>query len=135
MAFHLWHLPRRPLVNLTHLFNHCLQLSHFPKPWKEAKFIILPKPELCSINLLSTINKPPEEVILKIVQMHTEERGLLNARQFIFHACHSMPFHCMRLTDDVTLNLNNNMSMAVAFLDIEKAFDTTWYIGLLHKLS
>jgi hypothetical protein len=22
--------------NLTRLFNHCLRLSRFPKPWKEA---------------------------------------------------------------------------------------------------
>jgi hypothetical protein len=27
------------------------------------------------------------------------------------------------------------MSTAAVFLDIEKAFDTTWYSGLLHKLS
>jgi hypothetical protein len=33
----LRHLPRRPLVHLTHLFNHCLRLSYFQKPWKEAK--------------------------------------------------------------------------------------------------
>jgi hypothetical protein len=40
----LRHLPRRPLVHQAHLFNHCLRLSHFPKPWKEVKFITLPKP-------------------------------------------------------------------------------------------
>jgi hypothetical protein len=40
----LRHLPRSPLVNLTNLFNHCLRLSHFPKPWKEAKIITLSKP-------------------------------------------------------------------------------------------
>jgi hypothetical protein len=40
---YLRHLPRRPMVHLTYLFNHCLRLSHFPKPWKEAKFITLPK--------------------------------------------------------------------------------------------
>jgi hypothetical protein len=37
-------LPRRPLVHLTHLFNHCLRLPHFRKSWKEAKVITLPKP-------------------------------------------------------------------------------------------
>jgi hypothetical protein len=41
---YLRHLPRRPLVYLTLLFNHCLQLSHFPKPWKEANVITLVKP-------------------------------------------------------------------------------------------
>jgi hypothetical protein len=40
----LRHLPRRPLVHLTHLFNHCLRLSHFPKLWKETEAIRLPKP-------------------------------------------------------------------------------------------
>jgi hypothetical protein len=41
----------------------------------------------------------------------------------------------MRLADHVTLNFNNNMSMAAVFLDTEKAFDTTWHVGLLYKLS
>jgi hypothetical protein len=30
----LRHLPRRPLVYLTRLFNHCLRLFHFPNSWK-----------------------------------------------------------------------------------------------------
>jgi hypothetical protein len=41
----------------------------------------------------------------------------------------------MRLADHVTLNFNNKISTAAVFLDIEKAFDTTWHSGLLYKLS
>jgi hypothetical protein len=41
---YLRHLPRRPLVYLTHLFNHCLRLGHSSASWKGAKFIILPRP-------------------------------------------------------------------------------------------
>jgi hypothetical protein len=41
----------------------------------------------------------------------------------------------MRLTDHVTLNFNNKMSAAAVYLDIEKAFYTTWHHGLLYKLS
>jgi hypothetical protein len=36
--------------------------------------------------------------------------------------------------DQVTLKFNNNMSMTAVFLDIEKAFDTTWHLGLLYNL-
>jgi hypothetical protein len=41
----------------------------------------------------------------------------------------------MRLADHITLNFNNKMSTASVFLDIEKAFNTTWHSGLLYKLS
>jgi hypothetical protein len=40
----------------------------------------------------------------------------------------------MRLTDHVTLNFNNKLSTAAVFLDIDKAFDTTWHPGVLYKL-
>jgi hypothetical protein len=123
--------------------NHCLRLSHFPKPWKETKVITLPKPgkdpkfpkNLHPISLLSTASKLLEKIILKIVQRHIEERGLLNASQFGFRALHSTTLHCMMLMDHVTLNFNNNMPAVAAFLNIEKAFDTTLHLGLLYKLS
>jgi hypothetical protein len=103
----LRHLPRRPLVHLTHLFNHCLWLSHFPKPGKEAKVTLLepgkgPKflQNLRLISILSTIGKLFEKVILKIVQRHTEKRACLQASLV------SRPvtaLQCMRLTDHITL--------------------------------
>jgi hypothetical protein len=40
---YLKHLPRRSLVHLTDLFNHCIRLDNFPELWKEAKIIILRK--------------------------------------------------------------------------------------------
>jgi hypothetical protein len=92
-----------------------------PKPGKDPKF----HQNLLSISLLSTTGKLFEKVILKIFQRDIEERGMLNASQFGFHAHHSMALQCMRLMDHVTLNLNNNMSTAAVFLDTEKAFDTT----------
>jgi hypothetical protein len=137
----LRHLPRRSLVHIMHLFNHCLRLCHFLASWKEARIIALPKPsknpkfpqKLRPISLLSTTGKLFEKLIL--IHRHTEERNLLNASRFGFRARHSMTFQCMKLTDYVSLNFKNNMSMAAVFLDIEKAFDTTWDLGLLYKLS
>jgi hypothetical protein len=124
---YLMHLPRRPLVHLTHLINNCLRLYHYPTPWEDAKIITLPKPgknskfpqNLRPISLLFTTGKLFEKVILKIVQRQIDEKGWITTLQ------------CMRLTDHVTLNFNN-MSTAAVFLDTEKAFDTTWHNVLLY---
>jgi hypothetical protein len=45
------------------------------------------------ISLLSTTGKLFKNVILKMVLKHIEERGLLNASQCHFHACHSTTLH------------------------------------------
>jgi small-conductance mechanosensitive channel len=74
-----------------------------------------------------------EKIILKVVQRHTEEKRLLNASQFGFHACHSTTLQSMRLMNHVTLNFNN-ISMAALFLDNKKAFEATWHLGLLCNL-
>jgi hypothetical protein len=99
------HLPRWPLVHITHLFNHCLRLCHFPNPWKEAKVITLPKPgkdpkfplNLRPISLLSITGKLFEKNFLQLLQIHIDERGLLNASQFGFRARQSTTLQCMRL--------------------------------------
>jgi hypothetical protein len=138
----LKHLPRIPLVHLTHLFNHCLRLPHLPKLSKEAKVITLPKPSkdpnfpqnLRSISLLSSKGKLFEKVILTIVQRHIKDRGLFNSYQFDLRSRRSTTLQYMRLTDHVTLNFNY-ISTAAVFLGMEKAFDQTWHLGLVYKLS
>jgi hypothetical protein len=100
-------------------------------PYRNSRF----PQNLRSISLLSTTGKLLEKVILKTVQRHVEERGLLNVSQFGFRARHSTTLQCVRHTDHVTPNFNNNMSTAAVFLDIEKVSDTKWQSGLLYKLS
>jgi hypothetical protein len=102
-----------------------------PKPGKDPKF----PQNLRSISLLSTTGKLFKKVIQKILQRHLDSNNLLNASHFGFRASHSTTLQGMRLTDHINLNFNNNMSTAAVFLDIEKAFHTTWHLGLLRKLS
>jgi hypothetical protein len=117
-------LPRSPLVRMTHLFKHCLRVSHFPKPWKEAVFITLRKSDedpkfpqnFRLICLLSTTDKVFEKVIPKFVQRHIEERGLLNVNEFSSRAHHNTTFQCIRPTGEVTVNFSNNMSTAAIYI-------------------
>jgi hypothetical protein len=75
-----------------------------------------------------------QKVSLKVVQRNTEKRNLLNASKFGFYACHNMTLPCMRPVDHLTLNYNNKMSMTSVFLDIQKAFNTTWHPGTVSTL-
>jgi hypothetical protein len=107
----------------------------FTKSWKGTKIITLPKPSKESKfpqNLhLTSLFPTTGKIIQKVIKRHIEMRDLHNASQFGFHARHSTALQCMRLTDHLTLNLNNNMFMAAVFLDFGKAFDRTWHPGLL----
>jgi hypothetical protein len=47
---------------------------------------------------------------------------------------HITALQCMKLMNHVTLNFNNNMSMAAVFLHIKKAFYATGHSGLEYKL-
>jgi hypothetical protein len=91
-------------------------------------------PKLRPISLWSTAVKLFEKQTLRTFQTHAEERSLLNESKFDFRADYSTTLQFMRLVDHVNLIFNNNMSTAAVFLDIEKAFDTTWHTALLYKL-
>jgi hypothetical protein len=92
-------------------------MTTLPKSGKDPKFL----PNLGPISLLTTTGKLFEKVMLTIVQGYIEERSLLNAGQFGFRARHSTTLQCLRLTDHLTLNFNNEISTAAVFLHIEKA--------------
>jgi hypothetical protein len=57
-----------------------------PKPGKDLMYLQY----LYLISLLSMIGKPFERIILKVFQSLNEERSILNASHFRFHADNSM---------------------------------------------
>jgi hypothetical protein len=67
-----------------------------------------------------------------MVHGHIEERNLLGASQFGFHARHGTTIKCVMLADHVTLGFNGSMSTAAVFLGVGGgAFDMAWHLGLL----
>lgn len=138
----LKNLPKTCIIYLTHLINNVLIFGYFPSVWKTAKIIILhksgKKSSLASsyrpISLLSSLSKIVEKIILIRLKEHIFLHNIIPNEQFGFKDHHSTVMQLGRLTDHITHNFNLNKYTGVAFLDIEKAFDTVWIQGLIHKL-
>jgi hypothetical protein len=135
-------LPNQVLQYLVKLFNGCLTLGYFPHSWKVAKVIAIPKPNKSRsspsnyrpISLLPCLSKVFEKCILSRLSAFIEDSQILPNEQFGFRKKHSTSHQALRMKNLIQEKLNNKKSTGMVFLDLEKAFDTIWHDGLLHKL-
>ena len=136
----LKHLPARAIVYLAKIFNACLLLGYFPAQWKCPNVIPIFKPgkdkvlpvSYRPISLLNGLSKVLEKVILK--RYTPFQRFAIQNEQFGFRPDHSTAKQLVRLADHVTKGFNMSKRTGMVLLDIEKAFDTVWHDGLIHKL-
>ncbi|PSN42154.1 RNA-directed DNA polymerase from mobile element jockey [Blattella germanica] len=138
----LKNMNRKALVLLTHIYNKCFHLNHFPTPWKTTKIITIPKtgqnPRFPQnrrpISLLSILSKIYERLLLKEVKDHITTHRIIPLTQFGFTPDHNTTLQLSRLIDTITTSFSNTAYTLGVFLDIEKAFDKTWHEGLIYKL-
>lgn len=135
-------LPRKGIAYLTAIINSGLNLAHFPTPWKHAQVTPLPKPgkdkafpqSYRPVSLLPILGKIMEKVIKKRIVKHIKQNNLQIEEQFGFRAKRSTTKQIVRLTDYISNNFNTNKHTGVILIDLEKAFDTVWHQGLIHKM-
>lgn len=133
-------VPQKVVVLLTKIFNSCLSHAYFPSAWKVAKVIAIKKPgkeepvptSYRPISLLPSLGKLFEKVINTRL-LKASHKIIIN-EQFGFRNNHSTVQQLARVSENVAHNLNMNQSTGMFLLDIEKAFDTVWHEGLIHKL-
>lgn len=138
----LRNLPREAISALTRIFNACLENSYFPDSWKVAKIITIHKsgkpPEEPSsyrpISLLSCVGKIFEKLMLERLSEHERQNKIFIPQQFGFRTEHSTVQQILRITECASLGFNKNRTTGLALLDLERAFDSVWHDGLVHKL-
>ena len=125
---------------LAHIFNHCISTSSFPKIWKHAHVIPVPKnsnpsiQELRPISLLSLPSKIFERFIFTSVSYLFYDH--FDSNQFGFRPNSSTCCALIKLHDHITqkLDSDNVSGVQVIALDYQKAFDSLDHKAIMSKL-
>ena len=136
-------LPQAMLQYLADMFNYLKSVGYYPKPWKNALGVMIPKPNkdpkipgnYRPISLLRCLGKIFEKVITKPLIEHLQIQGLLNKWQRAYLPKKEANEHIYRLVHHMKTAAFYGWKGAAIFLDVEKAFDSVWQNGLRYKLT
>lgn len=128
---------------LAQLYNACLKLSYFPDAWKVAVIVMIPKPNkdhtlvdnYRPISLLNTLGKLFERVIASKMEDWIIQNKILVNYQSGFRRRFQTKDQIFRLIQSCLAGFNRCHKIGTVFIDIQKAFDSVWHAGLLHKLD
>ena len=126
---------------LAKLFNMCLKESCFPDCWKVSSVVPVFKnvgerstaKNYRPVSLLSLLSKVFKKRVNNRIVDHLENCGLFSDFQYGFRSSRTTADLLTVVSDRIAFNRSGTIG-AVA-LDISKAFDRVWHVGLLHKLK
>ena len=129
------------IPEVTYMYNLSISSSKFPKAWKQALVIPIPKVGNLSlvqnyrpISLLPLPGKILEKIIHQQLSDYFEQEALLTEDQHGFRKAHSTNHSVAQLTNYVCKKLDSRMPTLVAYVDFRKAFDCVQHPILLIKL-
>lgn len=136
-------VPQCTLSALASLYTSCLASGYFPRAWKEAIGVMIPKtgkdPKVVTnyrpISLLCALGKLFEKVIVRRMQEYLREQGFFNEYQRAYLKDKEAAEHIYCLGDEIRLAKSCGWITTALSLDVEKAFDSVWHDGLRFKLS
>lgn len=129
---------------VTAVYNKCLDVGIFPSQWKKAKIILIVKPgkessdkanKFRPISLINVAAKVLEKLFINRIMHHLYANDLLNKNQFGFRPQTSTIDAVMLAKDFIEDSLANKESVAMISLDVEGAFNSAWWPGILNSLK
>jgi Reverse transcriptase (RNA-dependent DNA polymerase) len=130
------------LSPLTHIFNESIRNKSFPLDWKRSKIVPVAKikdpgrlKDYRPISILPSLSKALERIMKDQIVSFCNERGLFNRFQSGFRPGHSTTTALLKITDDISMNLDRKHITILALLDFSKAFDTVNHKILCQKLK
>ncbi|ETO12526.1 hypothetical protein RFI_24849 [Reticulomyxa filosa] len=131
------------LINsLVLLFGWSYKIGYFPKAWKIANIVAIPKPDrdptICKnyrpISLLSCVGKLMERIITMRLTKYLNENQMLHQSQAGFQSWHNTSELLLRISESIHTSFDKNGVTYAAMLDISAAYDSVWRDGLRFKM-
>lgn len=125
------------LPYLTHFFNTIITKSIFPKVWKTAKILPIPKSsdDFRPIAILPFLSKVMEKILYRQMLNYLSSHKLLTSKQSGFTKGKSCTTSLIDVSEDIRSKLDENMVTFLVLLDHSKAFDAVNRRILLKKLE
>lgn len=139
----LGHLSMTNRATLLKILNQLWSSGQVPPDWKKAIIIPIAKPgksphlaeSYRPISLTSCLGKVMEKMVSNRLTWHLDANNLLPKDQAGFRRGFSTLDHIARLETTITTGFSMKQMTGAVFLDIAKAYDSTWHPGLLVKLA
>jgi hypothetical protein len=139
----LKNLPALALIILLQLFYDIWTTGRFPSSWSLATIILIPKPgkdptsadNYRPIALTSCVCKTFERMVNERLMWYLESNHILTELQSGFRKSRGTTDQLVRLESFIREALVCRQHVVSVFLDLEKAYDTTWKYGILRDLS
>ena len=87
------------------------------------------------VSLLSVVSKVFEKLVNNRIVDHLEKCGLFSDFEYGFRSSRSTADLLTVVSDRIARAFNRSGATQAVALDISKAFDRVWHVGLLHKLK
>lgn len=124
------------------IFNDVLLSGQFPTIWNKGLIKPIYKKgdhslpsNYRGITLTSCLGKLFTSILQTRLMQHLENNNILNPEQFGFRPNSRTTDNLFILKQLLNKYLSSNEKLYVCFVDYEKAFDTVWHSGLLHKIQ
>ena len=131
-----------PIETLNIRFKQFLLSIVFPRDWKLARVVPIPKPGAKSnpanyrpISLLPIVSKVLERHVSNIMKNHLTDHSPLSAQQWGFTAKKSTTSALLSFTHNCLESLDNGNEVGAVFFDLSKAFDSVPHGPLLAKIE
>ena len=134
-------LPQNYRKTIIDIFNAILATKYWPTQSKVCKSTYIPKPgkdhkdplNYRPIALLNIIYKLLEKIISDRIYYFLEYNNFFSSSQFGFRKNKSTQQAIGLVHETVEQNKKQNKATLIITRDVQKAFDTVWFKGLLYK--